>query len=408
MTSSWLRSAALLLVVGCGCTDESVVPVCANSCPQDGGGNEGGAGGSGGGLAQNCLLETEERPRPVSLSGGLGFAALLLSNGRVLCWGQDSYYQCGSDYYMQSPRYARGPECMKSIEAGLSMSVGIDVAGRAMVWGPELDSSAGDGPASGPAYASSKPVEMPMDQFTSVVSGSTMLALTANQDLYVWGRVWFESLYVPTPYPAPAPVAALGEQAHCFLTVSGEVYCFGDNSFGKLALPDPEAGQFEPVLIPLQRVQALSEGLDHACAINMSGEVWCWGTNTFGAMGQPWPDVEWHPDPARVEGIPPAVAIYAGSTSSCSIDADGVAWCWTTGGTFEDKGAPPFAWQPQLRFVDITLGHTFACGLTDDERVFCEGFPAIGCGLAGGKTCFVDIDSAIDEGIPPDTGGGGT
>lgn len=174
---------------------------------------------------------------------------------------------------------------------------------------------------------------------------------------------------------------------HCLLTSRGEVFCFGNN-FRLGGLPD-SGGQIEPRRIPLPgKASWIAEGPSHVCAVLTAGAVWCWGNGH--AVGLP-PDVEWQLEPLRIEGIPPVVGVYPGWGSTCTLAERGDAWCW--GAMFGEL--PPVLWRPDLRFVDIAIGSSTACGLTDDGRVFCTG-ESNGCGLGFvGLDCFVDIEKAV-------------
>jgi alpha-tubulin suppressor-like RCC1 family protein len=321
----------------------------------------------------------------------------LLSDGSVVCWGEDTIYsQCG-DNIMPSPILAKGPTCLTSAELGQPMSAGMTPEGRVQVWGPELGgTAAGDGPGPGPAFGQHALVDIPTsDRIVSISPGSPMLALTDQGDVFAWG-VNLSAITVdkPTLYPMPERVVATGR--HCMLTETESVYCFGSNGEGKLGLPDLEVNQYEPVRIDLDGVVGLSEMVDYACAVLDDGSVWCWGSNGSSRLGLPFPEVGIHPAPSKVEGIPPASKVFTGSTGTCAVARDGVAWCWSGSDILGEPMLPPIPWRPDLRFVDIGGGFLHFCGLLDDGRVYCDGSAAFGCTEQGVIPCFVDIDSAID------------
>lgn len=415
MTSFLHRSLLACGALAVACETESVSPTCPPPCTA---GGVGGMGGADVPEPPRCSLDTGERPQVVSISVRDTRAAALLSNGSLLCWGQDDPYgQCGFSH-MPLPRFAIGPSCLKSASIGHPMGAGITWDDRVMVWGPEQDNAAGDGPASGPTLGQAAIVGIPArERVISVAPGLPMVALTETGSVYIWGDVWLDAspqgdtiveIEWPWQYPVPAPIEMVSERSKCMLTAAGQVYCYGNNSVGKLGLPDPDAYQFELQQIALEEVVAISEGISQVCALNRNGEVWCWGTNAFGVLGLPWPEVEWHPEPVRVEGIPPARSVHAGDDATCAIAVDGVAWCWTAGEWFARVAIPPIPVRDDLRFVDFGVGSGVACGLVEDGRVYCVGAPAIGCSdQGGGKACFVDIDSTIDAGNNGPFGAGG-
>lgn len=380
---------------GTACTEESISAVCSVNC---------GTGGTGGSppAGPACPLLTGDRPRVVKLSVYHQLVMAILSDGRVLCWGEDPSQACGGSFYLE-PRFAAAQACVESADLGFPMTVGLTWDRRVVVWGYEADNSAGDGPGLGPEKGEWLAVPLPTsDPVIAAVSGIPNAALTGRGEVYLWGDVKLTAqtrvvIDQPWQLDLPAPIAKLGEEAHCLLTTGREVYCFGSNTRGHLGLPSTEAGQVDPVKIDLVGSVALSESDEHACVITSGDEVWCWGTNSRGTMGQPWPEVEWHPEPVKVEGIPPATAIFAGDDGSCALDEQGQAWCWSADpATFDMEALPPAIWHPEWRFRDIGIGFGFACGLLDNGQVWCEGFGTVfGEGCNAG--CFMDIDSAIDD-----------
>jgi len=380
-----------LVALGC---DDPEAPPCVGPCTGGSGGAGGGAtasaGGAGGG-EEPCSLAAGERPRPISIGADNRLGMALLSDGSVVCWGEDTYWRC-ADNIMPSPILAKGPRCLATADLGEPMGAGLTPEGRVQVWGPEIGGIAGDGPGPGPAFGESLLVDVPTsDRIVSVTPGFPMLALTDQGDVYAWGVNLPEiTLDTPTLYPMPEPVVATGRD--CMLTESQSVYCFGSNGQGKLGLPNLDIGQYEPVRIDLDGVVWLSEMLDYACAVLADGSVWCWGSNGSSKLGLPFPEVGIHPAPSRVEGIPPASKVFTGSTGTCAVARDGVAWCWSGSDILGEPMLPPIPWRPDLRFVDIGGGFLHFCGLLDDGRVYCEG-ATFGC---EGSQCFVDIDGAID------------
>ena len=83
------------------------------------------------------------------------------------------------------------------------------------------------------------------------------------------------------------------------------VNCWGFNNLG-------QAGDFtgkDPVTTPsgvggLAKVVQLTLGSSHSCALNEDGDVYCWGANNRGQLALPSPDGSVdnasHPDPVKV------------------------------------------------------------------------------------------------------------
>jgi hypothetical protein len=390
ISTPWRSVICALLVVACGDAADPPSPAASG-------------GGAGGSAAFQCPLETDDAPHVVSLAAYNELMFALLSNGRALCWGEDTYFTCGNYSYMSTPGYVQGPSCLKAIAVGAPMAAGITWDDRVMVWGPELQNAAGDGPAPGPAFGKPQIVELPRDRRFAAVSASVpMGALADSGELWIWGDVFLygsvkEVVEVPLEwpwlYPSPAPLRMVSERSRCFLTIAGEVYCYGGN---RLLGIEGKGGQLEPKQIELEGATWLTEGESgHACAVLQAGDVWCWGNNTFGAVGIPQQEADLVLAPIKVEGIPPMDKVYGGLGATCALTSDGRAWCWGDPWVVGPSAIPPVAWHPDLRFATIAVGQESVCGVVADGRVLCTGLVQ-GCGFESGLgDCFVPIEETI-------------
>jgi len=89
---------------------------------------------------------------------------------------------------------------------------------------------------------------------------------------------------------SPSHSLAAGQSHTCAISGGSNVYCWGDNSSGQLgidtlgaqSLPvtvlDPLSGNFGPV-------KDISAGGNHTCALKVTGNVYCWGDNSSGQLG---------------------------------------------------------------------------------------------------------------------------
>ncbi|XP_022256417.1 secretion-regulating guanine nucleotide exchange factor-like isoform X1 [Limulus polyphemus] len=72
------------------------------------------------------------------------------------------------------------------------------------------------------------------------------------------------------------------------VTATGDVYSWGSNSYGQLGQPIHFKCSTRPQLIKrlsTECVLAVAAGLRHAGAVTVSGEVWCWGNGKKGQLG---------------------------------------------------------------------------------------------------------------------------
>ena len=68
------------------------------------------------------------------------------------------------------------------------------------------------------------------------------------------------------------------------LTLTGEVYAWGSNSYGQLGLGH-NVDQNSPQIVCIKNVKAIACGNGHTIAITSNGEVYTWGLNSSGQLG---------------------------------------------------------------------------------------------------------------------------
>jgi alpha-tubulin suppressor-like RCC1 family protein len=85
-------------------------------------------------------------------------------------------------------------------------------------------------------------------------------------------------------------VAAGSDGADLALDTEGDVYAWGDNSYGELGLPITGKGGELDSEVPVQVkvpgiVSAIAEGGSFSLALDTDGDVYAWGNNTLGQLG---------------------------------------------------------------------------------------------------------------------------
>ncbi len=90
---------------------------------------------------------------------------------------------------------------------------------------------------------------------------------------------------------ANAIQVATGDIHGCAVTTAGDLYCWGSNASGESGQPD-DAGTLLPVAqkVPgLANVIQVGTGADdpsHTCALTSAGDVYCFGNNVYGKLGR--------------------------------------------------------------------------------------------------------------------------
>jgi alpha-tubulin suppressor-like RCC1 family protein len=156
--------------------------------------------------------------------------------------------------------------------------------------------------------------------------------------------------------------------AHTCAITSGTLYCWGDNSSGRLG-DGTDSGRTVPTRVAdvdggftNADVTAVAAGADHTCAIS-SGTVYCWGDNGTGRLGDGTTTERLVP--TRVADVTggftnaDVTAVAAGDRHSCAV-ADGIVHCWgrNSDGQLGDDGGSNSS--VAVRVADVTGGFTNA------------------------------------------------
>mgnify|MGYP006287586057 CR=1 FL=1 len=261
-------------------------------------------------------------------------------------------------------------------------------------------------------------------EWTSVdASGDYTCATTRNSNIYCWGdRPWSqqgnEVTWRPQKIESSVPFATVvtSWSKACGLSDSGRAYCWGKTKGNRLGNPnvDPE-DDADPIPVSgVGRFHQLDTDSEHSCAISTSEEVYCWGKGFSGQLG---PESRFSAAPVPVPLSAPAREVVTGDYFSCALDEKQTIWCWgrpfgqrrggdpnlrkvgdghfdtirandtglcalrdtswrcwpdeilktnapTDSATFA-KASPPM--------VDIELGRSFGCGLTESGEAHCWG-----------------------------------
>lgn len=147
---------------------------------------------------------------------------------------------------------------------------------------------------------------------------------------------------VPLPHPVWR-VATGGSFTCVILRRSMSVACWGGNAYGQIGVSSPnatvslsEAATAPPPGTDLGgAVVELSAGRNHVCALRGNGQLYCWGDNSFGQISAgDVAAVGLASAPLAVGPLAfgaPVTAVSAGDKHTCAVSDDGRAKCWGLG-----------------------------------------------------------------------------
>src|SRR6516225_4922564 len=110
----------------------------------------------------------------------------------------------------------------------------------------------------------------------------------------------------------------------------GQVFSFGDNTYGELGVTASGSRTYSPQNPSIPGATALSASLGHTLAIKNDGTVWAWGSNQYGELGNTINNGNNKPNPVptQVGDLSSIVAVAAGSYHSLALKNDGTVWAW--------------------------------------------------------------------------------
>jgi uncharacterized protein YjdB/alpha-tubulin suppressor-like RCC1 family protein len=180
-----------------------------------------------------------------------------------------------------------------------------------------------------------------------------------------------------------------GPESACALTTLGDAWCWGANTTSELG----QAGVFDTTLaIPVSgglTFTTLTHGgkytsnIDdgaYGCGIAAGGALHCWGNNYRGQLGTGSASSTPADSPQAVSGGLTFAKVSAGNRHACGITADSTAYCWglneltyALGDSTQVNRHVPTMVAGGHKWIAISAGHDFTCGLVANGSAFCWG-----------------------------------
>jgi alpha-tubulin suppressor-like RCC1 family protein len=168
--------------------------------------------------------------------------------------------------------------------------------------------------------------------------GEHTCGLTADRRTWCWGNNFFGQLGSgDTASARPAPMMIRGNHRFLQLSAGGthtcgvdsdhQAWCWGRNARGQVGDGSTVQRRLVPTLVAGGlSFNGVSAGVEHSCGNVTTGEVYCWGSNTFGQLG----DGTTTPRraPRQVASDLRWDLVVGGWQLSCAITRDDRTFCW--------------------------------------------------------------------------------
>ena len=161
-----------------------------------------------------------------------------------------------------------------------------------------------------------------MANFRNLITGNgIVLGLSDNNQMYVLGDNANKNIVSRIGndgplYAAGWKSASVNAKHSAAITNSGQLYVWGDNSYGQLGIGGSISSSMDPILVDNSEWLSVSCGARHTIAIKKDGSLWGWGSNQFGQLG---------PNAASIQYLPFRISEPSFSSVSLLVHLDGFA-----------------------------------------------------------------------------------
>ena len=227
----------------------------------------------------------------------------------------------------------------------------------------------------------------------------------------------FPMNYNGTFYGKQAMRVCAGNVYALVLSTDGNLFTFGDNTYGQLGLPATTTRAFSPLRIPLtgdlqgEQIIDIACGYEHALALCESGKVVAWGRNNVYQLGDGTTNNRFVPAKVNFPTVCNASSITAGwytNFAICKYQSQIYVWGSNSNGEAgvgsQSAITSPTQLTTQYRgtVVEISSSQYHSFMLTSDGRCYGTGLDNQGNTLFQGTTTasFSVVDNNLNYTIP--------
>jgi len=328
-----------------------------------------------------------------TVSAGYLHTCAVTSKGAARCWGANEYGQLGNNSTTDSSTpvgvYGLGSK-VKNITSGYLHSCALTTNGRVWCWGNNTYGQLGNNSTTN----SARPVAVAgLGRGVRAIDAGWFdtCAITARGAVKCWGNNSYGQLGNNTTTSSLTPVQVHGltrgakavsaSYFHtCAITAKGAAKCWGNNSWGELG--DNTANESaKPVGVYglNKRVKQISAGYTSTCAVTTKGAAKCWGSNLYGQLGDS--STTTTGKPVNVYGLGSDIkSVKAGGYHACALTTAGGVRCWglndegQLGDNSTISSLKPVVVATADKMRVITSGFEHTCAMTAQRAITCWGY----------------------------------
>jgi len=283
--------------------------------------------------------ETPEVGTSVLAQGGSGsHSCLIKSDNDLKCWGDNKFGQLGDNTQIDksTPTRVDGTANVYTQSAvGGSHSCAIKTDGTLWCWGFGAKGALGNGSIA----TKLTPTQVgALNDYTQLTAGlGHTCALRLDGGLWCFGdnlRGELGDGSAATQQNSPVQAdpglfysqVAAGAHHTCGITTSGNVKCWGDNSYGQIGNGVASGSITLPTLVDSGVSYAqIATGAGHTCGVTTTGALKCWGDNSYGQLGDGTTTARRTPTTILASGVTGVVTGYA---HTCALLSTYEVKCW--------------------------------------------------------------------------------
>ncbi|MFA6867165.1 MAG: hypothetical protein WCR54_06570, partial [Clostridia bacterium] len=332
---------------------------------------------------------------------GTSHSMAITMDGDIYAWGDNSYGQLGDSNIASLSTYIPqkinliGKKFSK-ISCGNYHSLALSDSGEVYAWGKNDLGQIGNGSTeNGILENVSTPFQIDIINvdFNLITCGSSnSFAVSANGDLYAWGKndigqsgdCTLSNNLTPKQITAVVEISYIAAGANYTVVIdsNNNLYTWGNNADGKLGNGNT-VNSLLPLLIKVEMdgmFNKIACGNNHSMALSDAGYLYTWGANNYGQLGNGYIVDALEPQRIIVQDVI-FKEIACGNGHSLALSSTGELYTWGHNnygqlgdGTSDDCYTPKHIAVSGVTFKQIACGYDHSLAISSNGELYSWGY----------------------------------